>query len=174
LHRCECLLLGFSHLSDDAINVPLNRVMSAADCDVVVVRADKSWQLAQTRKILVSVGGRGGHDRLLARLLASLSRSGERHVTFLRVVPESTSRKRRGHVERHLRRVAADLWAGPHDVVIECRDTLAETVAKHAFHSDLAVLGVQRMGRWQKQFGQFALKMARETDCPMLLISRRG
>jgi amino acid transporter/nucleotide-binding universal stress UspA family protein len=174
LHRCESLLLGFSRLSDDAVQTPLDQVMSQVDCDVVVLRADRHWRLEQTRRILVSVGGRGGHDRLLARLLASLSRTAEREVRFLRVLPQRTSPKEQAQIERQLKRIAADLWAGPYQVDVQCSDALVETVAQHATHADLVVLGVQRVGRWQKQFGQFALQVARRTDRPLLLICRGG
>ena len=77
-------------------------------------------------------------------------------------------------IERHLNRVAADLWSGPREVVVACNDALIETVVQHADDSDLTVLGVQRVGRWRKLFGQFALQVARRTDRPILLICRRG
>jgi amino acid transporter len=174
LHRCESLLLGFSRLTDDALTTPLDQVLSQADCDVVVLRAEKDWQVAQARRILVSLGGRGAHDQLLARLLASLSRTAPREVKFLRVLPTRTSAKQRQQIARHLQRIAADLCAGPHDVELSCSDDLVATVASHVDQADLTVLGVQRVGRWRKLFGRFALQVARQTHRPILLICRRG
>lgn len=40
--------------------------------------------------------------------------------------------------------------------------------------SDLAVLGIQRIGRRQKYLGELTMRIARETDRPLLIISKRN
>ncbi len=173
-HRCESLLLGFSQLSEDAIGTPLERVMSEVDADVVVLRAAKNWRLSDVHRVLVPVGGRGGHDHLRARLLASLSRSRRREVTFLQVVPPGTSAEEVTRRQRELRHMAVDLWPDDPQVIVTIGESPLDTLAQYASQSDLILLGVQRVGRRKKFFGQFALQVARKTTCPLLLICRRG
>jgi amino acid permease len=88
-HRCESLLLGLSDLSQDSKSSPLDEFMSSVTCDIVVLRAPVGWQLQQVQRLLVPIGGVAGHDQLRARLLGSLFRTGQREVTFLRVLPEA-------------------------------------------------------------------------------------
>ncbi len=38
----------------------------------------------------------------------------------------------------------------------------------------LLMLGLQRIGRRRKLFGQIAFEILQQTDCPAILISRRG
>lgn len=172
-HRCESLLLGLGGLSEGAAGTPLDHVMSCVDCDIVVLRAPKGWELADARRITVPMGGRGGHDRLLARLLGSLSRSNRREISFLRVLPEQATAPDRRQAERNLKRTAHELcWSEPAAIVVTS-DSPVDVVVEHADKSDLVILGVQRLNRRQKLFGQFALQVARRTTCPILLICRR-
>jgi nucleotide-binding universal stress UspA family protein len=173
-HRCESLLLGLSRLSEDVVGTPLDQLMSQVDCDIVVLRAPKGWQLADAHRITVPIAGRGGHDRLLARLLASLSRSNQRDITFLRVLPEQATAQERRQAEHDLKRSARVLCLSSTESTVVGSDSAVDVVAEHADQSDLAILGVQRVSRRQKLFGQFALQVARKTSCPMILISRRG
>jgi hypothetical protein len=43
-----------------------------------------------------------------------------------------------------------------------------------AAESDLMIVGVQRLGRQRKVFGERVLEIARRTDCPLLMISSRS
>jgi nucleotide-binding universal stress UspA family protein len=174
VHRCESLLLGLGTLSDEAAGTPLDELMGRVDCDIVVLRAPKGWRLADVRRILVATGGRGGHDRLLARLLASFSRSNRREIIFVRVLPERASDEQLWQAERDLDRTAHDLGLSNAEVVIATGDSAVDVLAEYACRSDLVILGVQRLSRRQKLFGQFTLQLARKTSTPMLLISRRG
>ncbi len=174
LHRCESLLLGLSFIAEGAEGTPMDQLMSGADCDVVVLRAPKNWQLAPARRILVPTAGQGRHDRLLARMLGSLSRTGQREVTFLRVLPRNATLRDQQSAQRDVVSRAADLSAGRARVLILCSDQPVETVAEHAANSDLVILGVQRFSRRRKVFGQFALRLAHRTDSPLLIISARG
>jgi nucleotide-binding universal stress UspA family protein len=148
--------------------------MGEVNCDIVVLRAPKDWQLSQVRRILVPTGGRGGHDRLLARLLGSLSRSEHKEITFLKVLHEQATSHERDSARQEITAMAAVQCAGSFEVQIACSDHPIRTVAEYAAHSDLAILGVQHVSRRQKLFGQFALQVALRTPQPLLLISGRG
>jgi APA family basic amino acid/polyamine antiporter len=173
-YRCESLLLGFSQLSEDALGTPLEKVMSEVNSDVVVLRAAKKWRLSDVCRVLVPIGGRGGHDHLRARLLASLSRSSQREVTFLQVVAPKTSADELARRQRELRNIAVDLWPDEPRAIVTIGESAVDTIAEYARETDLIVLGVQRVSRRQKFFGRFALQVARKTTCPLLLICRRG
>ena len=45
---------------------------------------------------------------------------------------------------------------------------------ERAANSDLLMLGLQRLGRRQKVFGDMVLEIAQHTECPVLMISRRS
>jgi len=57
--------------------------------------------------------------------------------------------------------------------VVKSADVVAE-LAGHASQSDLVVIGLQRHGRKRKAFGEMTLRLAGATDCPLIMISRRG
>ncbi|MEQ8791593.1 MAG: amino acid permease [Pirellulaceae bacterium] len=173
-YRCESVLLGLSRLNEDSDATPLDQVMSRVDCDLVVLRAAKGWRIDQARRILVPVGGRGGHELLLARLLASLWRRGTRDVTFLRILPASASAADQRAARQALRRLAVDVWPEQPQFEIVLSDAPGEEVARCAAECDLVVLGVQRVHRRQKVFGKFTLQLAATTSTPLLLLSRRG
>ncbi len=173
-HRCESLLLGLSRLTEETSGWPLETLLNRTDCDVVVLRAAAGWQLSQVRRVLVPLGGRGGHDKLLARLLGSLARSVQPEVTFLKVLPAGLARKERQLDEQAFRRTAQLLCPGGCRVELVCDPDPISVVAARAADSDLVIMGVQRAGRRRKLFGQFALQVALRTAQPLLLVSRRG
>jgi hypothetical protein len=174
IHRCESLLLGLTHLDDEAVEFPLDALMSNVDCDIVVLRAPKGWELGTARRILIPTGGRGGHDRLLARLLSSISRWQPREITFLTVLPAAADEKAQRQSRRDLVRTAYDLDLPKANVMVTRGESATDEVIAQAETADLLILGMQRVGRRRKLFGRFALEVARRTNCPMLLISRRG
>jgi hypothetical protein len=173
-HRCESLLLGLSKLEENQAQSPLEELLGRVDCDVVILRAPRGWQLPEARRILVPKRGRGGHDELLARLLGSLSRAQEREVTFLAVLPERADAAQQRSAARSLRRTAESLLNRRHEVRVACSDSPADRVAADSAGADLLILGAQRLGRRRKFFGQFALQVARRTTTPLLLICHRG
>lgn len=174
LHRCESVLLGLSQLGGAQDRTPLEKLLSRLNSDVVVLRAPENWQLSDAKNILVPVAGRGGHDRLLARLLGSLSREQKRDVTFFRSVPTSTSAKELGRVQRDLARMARDNLRGRCGrTVIHSDDPISATV-EAAENCGLLILGIQRLGPREKLFGQFTREVAKRTTCPIIAISRRG
>lgn len=173
-HRCESLLLGLSRLTEEATGSPVDQIISTVDSDIVVLRAEAAWRLSGARRILVPLAGRAVHERLLARLLASIARGGQRSVDFLRVLPEGSSQAERGRAERALRDMAYELWPSTPGIEVATGSEPVKAVAERAVASDLVILGVQRMSRRQKLFGHFTLKLAREISTPMLVISSRG
>jgi nucleotide-binding universal stress UspA family protein len=174
LHRCESVLLGLTQLGNDQDASSLERLLGRLETDVVVLRAPKDWQLSDADSVLVPVAGRGGHDRLLTRLLGSLSRAQKREVTFVRVVPESTSAKELNRVQRDLTRTARDNLRGTCEKeVIQSDDPIA-AIAERAQQCGLLVLGIQRLGPREKLFGSFTRELASRTSCPIIVLSRRG
>ncbi len=174
VHACESLLLGLSKLSDDAIESPLEHLISTVECDIVVLRSKPGWRLSDVRRILVPVGGRGGHDQLLARLIGSLGRDAEREVEFLRVLPAKSTLRDQAAIKRELYHFAHDQSIPHTEIVVVTSDSPVDEVAKRASSCDLLILGVQRLSRRQKLLGHFTQQIARATDCPILMICSRG
>lgn len=173
LHRCESVLLGLSRIDSHQTDSPLESLLGQLESDVVVLRAAGAWSLSETRRILVPVAGRGGHDHLLARILASFSRQQECLVTFIRVLPAAVDATEFRRAKRDLDRMAHDNTFGSSDqIVIKSDDPVA--VISAAAEGQLVILGVQRIGPRRKLFGQFTRKLASQTDSPLIVISRRG
>ncbi len=174
LHRCESVLLGLTEITEERDGTPLERLLGTLTTDVVVLRATLNWRLTDTETILVPVGGRGGHDYLLARLLGSLSRKQQRNVKFLRVVPTNTSPADMKRFRRRLDRIARENSGGHCEREVIQSDDAVATIVDAASRSGLLILGVQRIGPRQKLFGGFTRRIAKQTDCRLIIISRRG
>jgi APA family basic amino acid/polyamine antiporter len=172
--RCECLLLGLSKLDGENKKKPLNRILNEVEANVVVLRAPAQWTPEKAERILIPLAGHGGHDRLLVRLLSSLSRTSSPTITVLKVMPASTSPHRLAIAERGLRARAKDLHiVGPIEVKAIAHDDAIQAIVEEAASYDLLVLGTQRTGR-QRMFGPFARAVSEATDAPLLMISRWG
>lgn len=173
IHRCASLLLGLSDLGETTVENHLERLMSTVDCHVAILRAPPGWSLANVRRVLVPVGGRGSHDELRARFLGSLLRTDSRQITFLRILPADTDARAEKRAIADLRRVVRDKAPGA-DFEVVLGDDAVEEIAVRAAHSDLLVLGLQRLSRRRKVFGEFALRVARRVDAPVVMISQEG
>ena len=173
LHRCGSVLLGLSNINSDETDSPLEVLLGQLESDVVVLRAAGTWILMETQRILVPVAGRGGHDYLLARLLASFSRQQTCVVTFMRVVPTAVDGTEFRRAKRDLDRMAHDNVFGSSEQVVVKSDDPVDVIAQAA-EGQLVILGVQRIGPHRKLFGQFTRKIARRTNGPLIVISRRG
>ncbi len=174
LHRCESVLLGLSEISENNHGLQLESLLGSLDANVVVLRSRKDWQLTDAHKILVPIAGRGGHEHLRAQLLGSLSRGANREVTFLRVMPVNTRPEEIKRAERDLRSLADDEAHGQFQVEVVLSDSAVSSIAERAQQSDLLILGVQRVERRKKLFGDFTRQLARRTTCPLIVMSRRG
>ncbi|MFH1748533.1 MAG: amino acid permease [Planctomycetota bacterium] len=173
-HRCESLLLGLSSLTESGLETRLEALMGQVACDVAILRAPSGWLLREVRRVLVPLGGHGEHDELRARLLASIHRLGARETTLLRVVPSTAAPRDQERAAAELRRVAKDEVAGNSRAIVVAEDDVANAVARQAAEADLVVLGLRRIGQRRKVFGELALRVARETNCGIIMISRRG
>ncbi|MCA9122342.1 MAG: amino acid permease [Planctomycetaceae bacterium] len=170
-HRCETLLLGLSELTGASSGSSLEQLINRVDCDVVLLRAPKGWQLGDANRVLVPTGGQGGHDRLLARLLGSLARTIQRQVTLAKVIPTHATRQQEEISSRDLTRLNHDLCDGAANVRLIQDDDAIESIANAAADHDLVILGARRARR-EKVLGDFVLGLARRTEVPLLIICR--
>ncbi|GAB6164081.1 amino acid permease [Thermostilla marina] len=172
-HRCEAVLLGFSELGDEDLTPPVDQFIRTAACDVVVLRAPGDWDPRTVRRVVVPVAGARLHDRLRARLLGSLLRTGLQQVTYLRVVPPQMPPAARNRARRVLTEIvedeAGEIGTGRIVVAEDVADALVDAIAEH----DLVIIGTQRVSRREKAVGRLTLALARRTTTPMLLISQR-
>lgn len=174
-HRCESMLLGLTQFSDSDTEKNLEMLLNSVDSDVVILRAPGDWQMLDVKRILVPVGGRGGHGELLARILGSICRSGNPEITFLRVLPEEADWKSYDRARRELFLYAADQTVeGKIKIMVNNSDDVAGHIIERTVESDLVILGIQRLGRRRKFLGEMTLRIARETDRPLLIISKRN
>lgn len=173
-HQCESLLLGLTTIGDEARQTPMDAFLGSVDSDVVLLRAEPAWHPDRATKVLVPLGGKGSHGRLLARLLGSLFRDNQREVTFLRVIPSNTGKAQENSIRRQMATTARDLWPGKANIQITHSDNAAEAIVEQCAAHDLVVLGVQRIRKNQKIMGPFTLEVARQTSVPLVVISSRG
>jgi APA family basic amino acid/polyamine antiporter len=172
-HGCQAIVLGLSELGGERRGSPLDFVIHEARTDVVVLRAPTDYRVSEARRILVPIGGRSAHDELRARLLGALQRTGEREVTFLRVLPPDASEEDEKEARRQLGYIAADEAPGNARVeVVRDADFVGLMEARCA-ETDLLVLGMLRIGRRGRGFGGVALEIARRTTCGAVFIGRR-
>jgi hypothetical protein len=170
---CESLLIGFSSLEEHSNVAHIEQLLNAVDCDVVVLRAPKDWSLNADTKIIVPVGGRGGHDALRARLLGSLGRAGLKSVRFVQATKESLPRSTKLQLERELRVFAKEETYGAPDAKLLESNDIVEALAQEAGPNDLIILGL-RHHRGKRLFSELALRVARRTEAATLMISRRS
>ncbi|MYB06488.1 MAG: amino acid permease [Gemmatimonadetes bacterium] len=171
--RCESLLLGVGELDDSLMTGPLAGLIAAVDADVVILRAPNDWTPDNARRILVP--SRGGRDQspVRARLLGSLSRTAARDVAFLGVLSEKAGPGVHKRAFRDLERLARDEVGTDAHAELAIGDDVVAEVAKRAQDTDLLILGFHRSGRRRAVFSTLMLKIARATECPLLMISHR-
>ncbi len=171
-HECESLLVGFSSLQEHEHITRLEGLLNDVECDVVILRAPKDWSLSSSTRIVVPVGGRGGHDELRARLLGSLGRAGCTSVRFVQITKERLPPHERDERERELRIFASEETFGvPQVELIQSDDTIA-ALAAAAGPDDLLILGLQHE-RHRRLFSKLALRVARKTGAATIMISRK-
>lgn len=174
VHQCESLVLGFGAVSDSGMEGHLERMLSAIDFDVVILRSPPDWRLSKVRTVLVPVGGRRDQSDLRARLIGSLTRAGAERITYLNLLPADTSEPERVQAARNLRHMAQDEAPGVAEAEVALVDDVATELIGRACDNDLLVLGLKRLAKHHKVVGNLVLRLARETACGLILISRRG
>jgi APA family basic amino acid/polyamine antiporter len=173
-YRCDSLVLGIGSVGPEFMTGPLEDLMSRVQGDVVILRAPGGWNLGQVRRVLVPAGGRRDQSPIRARLIGNLCRSGVRQVTYLRVLPTTAGASTERHVALDLRKLASDEAPGVSQAVVAVGDDVVAEVVGRAVDSDLLILGLQRLGRRHKVFGDRVLEIAQTSACPLLMISRRS
>ncbi|MCP5057280.1 MAG: amino acid permease [bacterium] len=173
LYRCETVLLGAPRLEGGKVGPRVSELLLGLDADVVLVRAPHRWCVAQVRRVLIPIGGVRDHSRVRARLLASLSRTDECALTFLRTVPPSASPEERLRAERELRVLARDEAGGQFEIVIEDAVDPREAILRRAAETDLVLMGLQRDRRAGRAIGPLALAITTESEVPLILIGAR-
>lgn len=172
-HHCQSLLLGLSNFAEQETTQNLEALTNQVDCDVVVLRPPHTaWQVTEVKRVLVPVGGEGKHDALRARLLTSLWRASRPEITFLRILREETETAVVQRTKRSLHRYAQEEAPGA-QVEIVLSNNVAQTVTTHAQEYGLVVLGLGRAEHGRRVFGQIPLQVARQTNCGLIIISRR-
>ena len=172
-HRCESLLMGLSKLADKKVELPLEKLVNQVSCDVVVLRAPKNFDLKKANRILVPTTGQRIDDPLLARLLASLSKSVEREITFLKVLPVERSPLEMRAARNELNHWVFNLCSSSARVNVVPSEFPVDTILNQAEEADLIILsGVQDPNN-RKLFSKFAWQIIEGTTCPILLARRR-
>lgn len=170
-YGAQSLLLGLPKLSDDKTATELEQLMSEVESDVAVLRAPPGWRVARARRVLVPVAGRGAQHELRARLLGSLLRSGERDITFVRVLPTSATPQARQEAERALRRLAEEEASGHHQTELVIADDVTAAIAERAERADVVIVGLQRAGA-RASFGPAVREIVRRTKTATIMLSR--
>jgi amino acid transporter len=170
-HQCESLLLGLS--PGQAGDPAVQRLMTAVDCDVALMTAPPEWRLDEVERVIVPIGGRGDQHELRARLLGSISRAAPRHITFVTVIPTQSSDAAVERARRSIGDLADAKVRGDSEVhIVRSDDPVAALVAEAEGH-DLMILGLAAGGRRKSGLTGFATRLARETSCATVLLSRR-
>ena len=170
----ESLLVGVGTLDKSLMAGPLERLIGAVDADVVILAAPSDWDLSNARKILVPSGGARFQSPIRARLLGSLAQGSGREVTFLRVLPRKTNPETVRQVHEDLRKLAQDEAPSVSQGVVVMSDDMVAEVVERSAGSDLVILGLQRIGRRRKVFGEQMLEIAQAVKCPLLMINQRS
>ena len=128
------------------------------------------------KRILVAVAGKGSHDELRSRLLSSFYRSSPLsfEIIFLRIMPEHISDEEVERERHELENLARDEVPTTPSIRVERSSQIVPTITELAEQADLLVLGLQRLGRHRKLFGQIAFEILQKTNCPTIMISHRG
>lgn len=172
-HRCDSLLLGFDRLADELTQGPLEQLLEGVRCDIGLFSAPSDWRIKNANRVLVPVGGQGGHDRLRAQVLGTLIRGGVTEMTMSRFVPLGASDEKINEVQRQLRIRANDETRGLAECTVEQSEDVAQSLIDMAEQYDLLVLGLTRNARRKVNFGAVTLRVVREAPCAVLLIGGR-
>lgn len=175
-YHCATVLLGFSKIAGDIHGGRLEQILSRLDTDIVILRAPAGWSMQAVHRILVPVAGKGSHDELRSRILSSFYRSSSlsREIHFLKILPDYLSGEDVEREQRELENLAHDEVPGTPSIRVVRSLQIIPTIADLAEDADLLILGLQRVGRHRKRFGQIAFEILQQTNCPTIMISHRG
>jgi hypothetical protein len=172
-YHCSTLLLGLGVVTE-AGELALESLINSVDANVALMQSKPEWRLADARRILVPLGGRGEQHEMRARLLGSICGAQPREVTFLRVLPEGTTDSQIARARAEIEQLADLKVRGASQVKVIIASDPSEAVLSAARDSDLMLIGLESVGWKRRAFGTFALKIAREAPCATLFLSRRS
>lgn len=174
IHRCESVVIGLNEISKESEGTPVERLLGTIDADIVVFRSGSdSWNLDDAKKILIPIGGKAVHEHLLARLLGSLMRTGRRDITFLRIVPPDTSEDEIRKARKALQHLAEEELHKECDIEIVKSSEPVKVITEKSEDFNLIILGVQKVNRTERLFGNFTRMVAQDTPCPIIVICSR-
>ncbi len=174
-HECESLLLGLGQVpsGQHTLSPELENLVDDVDCDVAILRSPAGWSLADARRIVVPVGGKGEEHKLRARILASLCRTGERDVLFVTVTRANSTDAQRESVRQQVQRLARSHVLGKASVDVVLDDDPVAALKRVAVDADLVVLGLRSDGGRRRTTSRISLAIASETGCAALLLSSK-
>jgi hypothetical protein len=172
--RCESVLLGLRDLSDRGDAEAFDRLVDGVESDVIVLRAQPAWSIAQARRVLVAVGGRSRHSPLRARLLGSLRRLGRPEVTYLSVLPPAAGDEAVSRLLRRLSASADDEMGGFAEVAVERHADPAARIAERAADADLLILGLYQEAGRHLRLSPLILRIAREAPCALVVLGYKA
>ena len=112
-------------------------------------------------------------DGLIAGLIASLSWSGKRSLTFFGIFPGSATSDTRRRIEHDLGTLTANEVTGECEVVVDTADLPIDGIVRDAREADLIILGMHRSDRTARTLGGLLLDLSRQTDVPIVGIGER-
>ena len=169
----ERLLLGLTDLTGPATVDHLESLVNRVGCDLSILRAPSDWDIGSIKKVLVPVGGRGKHDQLRARLLASLARAHGVEITLLRIVPTDMTPTQVEQIKRGLERRARAELGHRSSVQVVQSEAPQSVILEQAAGVDLLILGLQRGPDNRVAFGSLSIDVAQKTQVAMILLGGR-
>lgn len=171
VHNCRSLLLGLSSFSDIRTTLNLEKLVSMVTCDLVVFRQPYTgWQILKAKKIMVPVAGYSAHDALRARVVGSIWRESKPEITFVQIIPNSSTEAYEQQQYVKLHRFANGIVPQSGIAEIVRSDDITGTLVKQTKQYDLVIMGLQQTGKHQRAFSNLSLKMAKETDTALIFI----
>ena len=168
-HQCKSMVLGVNRFEAYSLKPLLQQL----EGDVAILSAPKEWTLADTKKILVPVGGKAHHDLLRAGLLGTLMRSSSlEEICFFSVIPENASRSKEKDTLKRLTARTQDEAKGIGSSLVIRSNEPGESILETSANYDMLLLGLTLMKQGQIDFSPLSVKLAKEAQCATLIIGR--
>jgi len=173
LHRCASVLVGMSVLSDAAIRGRMEELANCVRVSLVIVRAAPRWRPEDTHRVLVPIGGGVAHSALRARLLSTLRHraAADLSVVYLLVLPTGSTDAQCERAQRGYFETVRDEVSAPSEVRVVRSDDIGAALVEAADECDLLVLGLSRINRTKRVFGEITRRVIADTTCAAMVIS---
>lgn len=175
-YQCDSIVLGLTDINEEVAGLYMEKLISNVSCDVVVLRAYNGWNLQGVKRVLIPISGGNSYEKLLARLIGTLSRVGISEIEFLRVMPQLSTWSDRKKAREKLFILAQDYCVnGNFSVKVVQNDNVTEEIISQSENFDMIILGFKKVNKsYLRAFGPITLKIARETNTPLVLINHSG